>query len=85
MFLLFSLAVVLVPQMYGLPLIYQQFLRELWETMKSIRRLQKVGVDIREREGETVRVDGEGGRKGGREGEGEEEGERERDGGLFTL
>ena len=40
----FSLVVVLVPQMYGLPQVYQQSLKELWETTKSIKRSQKVGL-----------------------------------------
>ena len=46
----FSLAVVPVPQMYGLPLVCLQFLREPWETMKSIKRLQKVSLKYMYRE-----------------------------------
>ena len=49
-FFSFSLAVVPVPQMYGLPLVCLQFLREPWETMKSIKRLQKVSLKYMYRE-----------------------------------
>ena len=36
--------------MYGLPLVCLQFLREPWETMKSIKRLQKVSLKYMYRE-----------------------------------